>query len=142
MTTPCELHIYHNSKQFSDKVAKNILQSAKVLEKKYNYFDANSYLSKINDRTTDILDTETKELLKRAKSYYETTSGIFDITTATIKDIYKLDNIKKFDIEKARLLQFVGCENFEIKRDKIQFSNPCTKIDQLASKTHSKKKKT
>ncbi len=129
MTAPCELHLYHNSKQHSDKVAKKILKYAKALEQKYNYFNPSSYLSSINARTTDILDTQTKELLKRAKSYYLATNCIFDITTATIKDIYKLDNIKKFDQEKARLSQFVGCENFEIKRDKIIFSNSFTKID-------------
>jgi thiamine biosynthesis lipoprotein len=129
MTTPCELHLYHNSKPFSDKVAKKILKDTKALELKYNYFAPNSYLSKINNRTTDVLDIETKELLKRAKSYYKATNSIFDITTATIKDIYKLHNIKELEQEKARLLAFVGCENFEIKRDKILFSNPWTKID-------------
>ncbi len=129
MTTPCELQLFHNNKQFCNDVAKKVLKEAKRLELKYNYFDKNSYLSKINARVANVLDLETKELLKKSKRYYISTDYIFDITLATIKDIYLSNNIKKFSQEKDRLLKYVGCENFEIKKNKIYFSNVFTKID-------------
>ncbi len=115
-TAPCEIQIYSNSKDISDNCAKDILKECKRLELKYNYFDTNSYISKINNRKIEILDNETKSILSRAKQYYKKTNGVFDITVVTIKD----------DIN---LKEFVGCEHFEIKRDKIYFDNDFIKID-------------
>jgi thiamine biosynthesis lipoprotein len=130
MSTPCELIIYDKSKNNADQVAKSILQESKRLEKKYNYYDNKSYLSQINTREINILDTETKNLLSRAKQYYKLTEKTFDITVATIKEIYSTQKtIKSLSDHKATLLQYVGCEHFEIKRDKIYFDNEFTKID-------------
>jgi len=130
MTTPCEVILYSDIKVKADKVAQDILKEVKRLEKKYNYYDDTSFLSQINLRHMSELDIETKTLLSRAKQYYKMTSGVFDITVATIKEVYrsntKLDELKK---EKEKLLLFVGCEHFEIKRNKIIFDNLFTKLD-------------
>jgi thiamine biosynthesis lipoprotein len=68
--------------------------------------------------------------LQRAKQYYKLTGGVFDITVATIKDLYKTEtSIEALEAEKNALLTFVGCEHFEIKKDKIYFDNSFTKID-------------
>jgi len=115
-TSPCEIQLYGDDKTISDNCAKDILHEAKRLEKKYNYFDSNSLLSDINNRKINTLDTETKSLITRAKQYYKKTNKVFDITLVTIKHDKKL-----FD--------FVGCEHFEIKRNKIYFDNDFTKID-------------
>jgi thiamine biosynthesis lipoprotein len=130
MSTPCEVILYADDKNKADSVARAILNETKKLEKKYNYYDKNSYLSKINDRKEKTLDSQTKSLLKRAKEYYEKTGGIFDITIATIKDLYKsAKTIDSLESQKGELLKYVGCEYFKIQKDKIIFENNYTKID-------------
>jgi thiamine biosynthesis lipoprotein len=120
MTTHCELQIYCNNKSVADSCAKDILYECKRLEKKYNYYSDHSYLHSINTRETNVLDNETKNLLRLSKHYYKETNGIFDVTIATLKNI---------NIEKEKLLQATGCEHFKIKKDKIIFTNDYTKID-------------
>lgn len=130
MTTPCEVVIYHASKETARNIANEILIHTKQLESKYNYFDSNSLISQINKRTLQTLDPKTKDLLQRGKTFYNKTNKIFDITVATIKDLYRFEqNIEELMQKKEALKGFVGCEHFEIKRDKIVFDNPYTKID-------------
>ncbi len=130
MSTPCEFTLYTESKERADTAAKAVLQETKRLEKKYNYYDESSLLSQLNARTTNLLDRETKEILQRAKQYYKTTNGVFDITVATIKELYKSElTTASLESKKETLLAYVGCEHFTLKRDKIYFDNAHTKID-------------
>ncbi len=130
MSTPCELIIYEAKKAKADSIAESVVVEVKRLEKKYNYYNRDSYLSLINARKEFKLDQESKSLLTRAKQYYKLTDGIFDITVATIKDLYKSESsLDELNEKKAKLLPFVGCEHFEIKKDKIIFDNEFTKID-------------
>ena len=130
MSTVCELIIYATQKAKADSTAESVVKEVKRLEKKYNYYDENSYLSLINKREEFKLDNESKSLLQRASQYYKSTDGIFDITTATIKDLYSSESSTTvLNEKKVQLLPFVGCENFNIKKDKIIFTNQFTKID-------------
>lgn len=130
MSTPCELSIYSLDKQGADRVADAILSETKRLEKKYNYYDKESYLSQINSRKNSQLDQESKNLLSRAKKYYKLTDGIFDVSIATIKDLYS-DSLTTQELEEKKefLLSYAGCEHFAIQRSKIVFDNEFTKID-------------
>ena len=130
MNTPCELILYSNEKLNSNSAAQAVLLEVKRLEKKYNYYDDDSILSKINSRSIQTLDNETKNILQRAKKYYKLTNGVFDITIATIKELYRNEkNVDEFKLKKEKLEPFLGCEHFNIKRDKITFDNQFTKID-------------
>ena len=130
MSTPCELLIYADTKLLADTSARAVLNEAKRLEKKYNYYNQDSFLSALNSRRENLLDRETKTILSSAKRYYKLTNGIFDITIATIKELYKTAQSKEeLEQEKQRLLAFVGCEHFSIKKDKLSFDNEYTKID-------------
>lgn len=130
MTTPCELILYVDNKSLADSTAKAILNEAKRLEFKYNYFSKDSIVSQINSRTLSILDKETKDILQRAKKYYTATNFTFDITLATIKNLYTEESDeKKLQEKKNTLLPYVGCNHFTIKKNKISFDNTFTKID-------------
>jgi len=130
MSTPCELIIYSTDKPKADKVAQAILVETKRLEKKYNYYDSTSLLSQINNRTTKVIDSETKTLLQRAIQYYHSTESIFDITVATFKELYNTTTNKtQLEEAKQKLLPFIGCEHISLKKDKIIFDNEFTKID-------------
>lgn len=130
MSTPCELILYALSKLDADSAAKAVLSDTKRLEKKYNYYDENSYLSEINSRKISEIDQESKNLFLRAVQYYKLTDGVFDISVATIKDLYKnsKDSLE-LESKKESLLPYVGCEHFKIRRSKIVFDNEFTKID-------------
>jgi thiamine biosynthesis lipoprotein len=129
MTTPCEVHLYCASQDKARKVAANILEASKKLEAKYNFFDKNSYLTALNQREITTIDHQTKEILKLAKYFHEQTKGIFDVTVGTLKQSMALGSIKEVEASKAKLSAFVGCEHFDIKRDKLHFTNPYTRID-------------
>jgi thiamine biosynthesis lipoprotein len=129
MTTPCELQLYCNDKSVADSCAKDILSECRRLEQKYNYYNKDSYLYRINTRQTNYLDSETKTLLSLSKQYYKKTNGIFDVTVATLKDIYTNTKVNNIQTQKEKLLKFTGCEYFSIKKDKILFANEYTKID-------------
>ena len=117
-TSPCEVIIYDTPKTKADTYASSILKSAKHLEQKYNFFDERSYLSSLNSRKESTLDLQTKEVLKEARELCRLTDGVFDISVGTLK--------KNFHEE---LKHFVGIENWEIKKDKLIFTNPHTKLD-------------
>ena len=130
MSTPCELILYTQNKQQADSTAQAVLLESKRLEKKYSYYRDDSILSQINSRSTQTLDSETKSILQRAKKYYSLTNGIFDITIATIKNLYRDESDElSFQRKKEELEPFIGCEHFSIKKDKIIFDNEYTKID-------------
>jgi len=129
MTSPCELQLYCNDKDKSRAVAKKIMIMAKELENKYNFYNPNSYLSQINQRKTDVLDAQTKDLLTRAKLFYKKTNGIFDITMGTLIKSRKLGSLEKIEEEMQRLKPFLGVEHFKIKKNKLIFDNPHTLID-------------
>ncbi len=129
MTTPCELRFYNAPKAKCDTCANDILKEAKRLEIKYNYFNPSSYLHTLNMRQTSTLDSESKMLLQKAKTYYKRTHGIFDITIATIKDSYNLKSIHSLKEEITSLSSYIGSDHFEIKRNKLSFDNSFTKID-------------
>ncbi len=130
MSTPCEVQLFSDSKAKADMVASKILKEAKRLELKYNYFNSNSFLAKINLRVEQNLDLETVTLIKRAIKYYQNTNGIFDITIATIKDIYKSSkSLEELEQKRKELLDYVGCKHISIKKRKIYFDNHYTKID-------------
>ncbi len=130
MSTPCEVQLFCDSNSKANTIASKILKEAKRLELKYNYYSRTSYLFKINARIEQKLDLETEHLLKLAINYYNKTGGVFDITVATIKDIYKkAQTLQELEKKEKELLSFVGCEHISIKKRKIYFDNPYTKID-------------
>jgi len=129
MTSPCELHIYCDNLTKSQTLAKKILHMAKTLEKKYNFYDESSYLWALNQRKTNLLDSQTKDLLTRAKHFYTKTNGIFDITMGTLSKARKLKSIAQVEEESHTLMPYVGVEHLKIKKNKLTFDNPYTLID-------------
>ena len=69
MTSPCEVHIYHPDATKSRAIASQILEMAKGLEQRYNFYNPNSLLSAINQRRESRLDWQTKELCNVPNSF-------------------------------------------------------------------------
>ncbi len=130
MTSPCEIQIYGDDKNRADRLAQMVLQETKRLERKYNFFHPDSYLSRINSRERVPLDPESRFLLQKARHYYEQTHHLFDVTTGTLKFLYR-DEMTREKLEESRqkLLPYVGCERFRLTRSGVRFDNPYTRID-------------
>lgn len=132
MTTPCEVQIYE-----SDSVkAFNCFEAIKVftfeLEKKYNFYDRNSFLNKtINNRKRNkvSLDKLTYDILEKVKNLSTQTNGLFDISIGTIKKCYDLDSLEKFQESKAKLINKMGNESWHLKDGNIHFKFKETKLD-------------
>jgi len=129
MTSPCELQIYCNDTHKAKKVAQKILNTAKELEIKYNFYNPDSYLSTLNQRKTDILDIQTKDLFTRAKLFYTQSNQIFDITMGTLNKARKQKTQVQIEEATQVLQPYIGVEHFKIKKNKLIFDNPYTMID-------------
>jgi len=130
MSTLCEIIIFSNQNKRAENCAKEILKETKRLESKYNYYNSNSLISKINRRELNKLDSESEFLITKAIKYYHLTDKTFDITVGTIKPLYTKCKTKlELESEKNRLSNYLGCEHFEIKRGEIIFDNLYTALD-------------
>ncbi len=131
-TSPCELQLFHTSKTVCDATAATVLRRSKALEAKYSFFDSNSFLYRINHRSSakvDI-DKETYEILKSIQTLMEATRYTFDIGYAgTLKECYKKQSIDEMQKSKAELMQYASSQYYELSKNKLTFSNPYTKID-------------
>ncbi|NPA60955.1 MAG: FAD:protein FMN transferase [Epsilonproteobacteria bacterium] len=128
MTTPCELHLFGDRGR-ADGVARRVLRGSKGLELKYNFYNPDSLLSKINRREVSRVDQESREILRLAKGYSVRTNGVFDITMGTLKGIERSKSSIELERFREKMLPFIGVEHFKIGRNRIEFDNPYTKID-------------
>lgn len=130
MTTPCEVVLFTQNAASAEACAKAILSEAKRLEYKYSYYREGSLLYRLNHRQTDRLDTESKQLIRRALAYGEKTNGIFDITVGTFKSLYRTETDPDIlEIKKRELTAYTGYKHVHIKKQKLVFDNPYTQID-------------
>jgi thiamine biosynthesis lipoprotein len=86
MGSPCELQIYAENEFIAQKTAQQIIADVYRLERKYSRYRADSFLSEINKVAASggsiTVDAETAGLLNYAKTCYELSDGLFDITSA------------------------------------------------------------
>lgn len=131
MTTPCEVILYSETIKKAKKVARSIEKNTKRLEKKYNFFSPNSFLSALNNRSESslIIDRETCKILKQVRKLSEKTNHCFDITTGTLKHCAKLDSVDKIETCRKQLAPFIGPNTWHIEGDKIHFTNKEVKLD-------------
>lgn len=130
MTSPCEVHIYDNDRLKAQASAKKILQLAKKLEQKYNFYHPDSYLSHLNQRKTQTLDPQTKALLLRTQKFYHQTNGVFDVTMGTLTASRQTaPTLEALAQSTHDLTPYLGVEHFTIKKHTLHFDNPYTRID-------------
>jgi|SRR5690554_1610609 thiamine biosynthesis lipoprotein len=80
-------------------------------EKKFSYYDPESYLWAINHSEEDslIIDRELFELLNLAEIFYQETEGVYDITIGILSEIWDIDRTTPPPADSVRLAQeYVG----------------------------------
>lgn len=131
MTTPCEVVLYANNKSYAAEIASRIESNSFRLEKKYNFYSNDSFISAINTRKINhlTLDTETHKILTTVRRLSKQTEGLFDITAGTLKQCRSLATIKQVEACQKRLKSKVGINSWRIEGTKIIFRDLETQID-------------
>ncbi|BCD61529.1 FAD:protein FMN transferase [Nitratiruptor sp. YY08-26] len=113
----------------AQQVAQEIFSQTKKLEKRYNFFDPNSWLFAVNARKVQTVDEESYQILEQAKRFYEKTGGIFDVSTGALKECLQYKSLAQIEECIAKRKSFCGWEHIQLQKRKITFDNPYTKID-------------
>ncbi len=132
MSTKCSLQIYAGSMEKAQKACREVEQNTYYLEKKYNFYDENSYLSKIinkREKSKLKIDAQSAEVLLHVKTLSQKVNNLFDISVGTYKHCYMLKNKDEFKRCIEPLLDKVGKNSWDIKGRFIEFLYPETKLD-------------
>ena len=132
MTSPCEVLIYEKDKNKAFECFEEIKKETFLLEKKYNFYNKDSYLNKvINNRKRNkiSIDNQTYNILYTIKDLSEQTNSIFDITVGTINHWYKKNTIKELDECLLSFKYMYGSSSWFLKDKKLHFKDKETKLD-------------
>lgn len=131
MTTPCEILLYTNNRNLAIRVAADIKSNSFRLEKKYNFYSEDSFVTEINRRKNNCpgIDPETRDVLTTVRNLSKKTEGNFDITAGTLKQCLSLDSIEAVEACRERLKPHIGINSWNIVGNEIVFNNFHTQID-------------
>jgi len=92
MGSPCELHLYGESRNFCDALSERAIAEVLRLERKYSRYRDDSVTSSINRSAGDSagvrVDDETASLLDYASTANETSGGLFDPTSGVLRRVW------------------------------------------------------
>lgn len=134
MGSPCELQIYTENEFVAQKIAQQIIADIRRLEHKYSRYRAESFLSQINQVAglgrSILVDAETEGLLNYAKTCYELSDGLFDITSGILRQAWQFDkNSLPDDKVIQSLLTKIGWQKLQLANSILTFSQPEMEID-------------
>lgn len=132
MTTPCKFKVYKGSREKALECFKEIKKNTLYLEKKYNFYDKNSYINKtINRRTKNKIkiDSQTASILKIVKNLSTKVNNHFDITMGTLKKCYEEDSKDKMISSLENLVSKTGFSSWDINNRFLTFEYDETIID-------------
>jgi len=127
MGSPCEI-LLASSDDHSPAIVQRLELELQRLEAKYSRFQSSSLLSAINQSAGSgksvSVDEETGRLLDYADTCFKESSGLFDITTGSLKKIWNYHDLEDRQVlpdEEAirKALEKVGWQKVERKPDEI-----------------------
>jgi thiamine biosynthesis lipoprotein len=127
-TSPAEVVIFDQKKSLSDSLAEKIYREGLRLYKKFNFYDDNSTLSKINRREVKKLDRESRTVLKDAVKLYRETNGVFNIAIGSLSPCRKKETLAEYR-ECINRLESAVESRFKLSKDSIFFENSETLLD-------------
>jgi FAD:protein FMN transferase len=92
LNTVCEITIVDKSQKRADKAIRDVYAEIERLQKKFNYFDKESELSKLNDAAGIApvqVGEETFGLIEKALEIGDITHGAFDVTVGPLISLWK-----------------------------------------------------
>ena len=132
MTVNCQLLLVANDIEHANKVASAVQKQTLALEKKYNFYQADSWLNKaVNNRALSQvhLEPESLAIFTRVRELSQASQGIFDICVGTIKKAAtqrpQLTRSQLF----AQYQDAMGLASWQISGNFLQFNNSNTQFD-------------
>lgn len=132
MTTPCVVELYGVEESVAAEAFVAVQQNTRRLEKKYNYHDPLSMLSRIINRRASgrvEVDEETAAILQTVRQLSIDTAGCFDITMGTIQECYRQKSREALQRCLEARQSWYGLEVWEIRDRILSFQSPHTRID-------------
>lgn len=130
MTVPCEVQLFGSSK--SSQLAQMIEHNTRRLEKKYNFYSDQSWLTcELNQRSDNRvqLDDESLVVFQAIKNIVVGTQGVFDPTVGSIKWLlrnnHQLSRAEAYQLAKPMM----GVSAWQIIGSELVFAHPQTRID-------------
>lgn len=131
MTVPCEVQIYGAVNNLA-KLAENIKNNTWRLEKKYNFYDPNSWLSQyLNGRKAKQvkLDDESKLVFQTIRHITLGTQGVFDPTVGSIKALLRRSPNSRYAQAYQKLKDVIGPKAWDIQGDSLIAPDKRTQFD-------------
>lgn len=95
MGSPCQLHGFFHSPELANQAFDLAQQEVLRLESKYSRYRDDSVVTFINTATGPIeLDVETQGLMNYAKTCYDMSDGLFDITSGVLRQAWNFREAK------------------------------------------------
>lgn len=132
MTTPCKFKVYKGSREKALKCFEEIKKNTLYLEKKYNFYNKDSYINKtINRRSKNKIkiDSQTASILKTVKDLSLKVNKHFDITIGTLKKCYEAKTKDNMISTLEELLPRTGFDSWDIENRFLSFKYDETIID-------------
>jgi thiamine biosynthesis lipoprotein len=134
MGSPCELHLYGESRSRCDALIERAIAEVARLERKYSRYRDDSVTSAINRSAGDssgvVVDDETASLLDYAATAYSTSGGLFDPTSGVLRRAW---NFKSGRVptrtELDAVLPLVGWERLAWRRPKLSLPHAGMELD-------------
>lgn len=107
-------------------------KNTKYLEKKYNFYDKNSYLNQtINNRKKQKIkiDNQSAKVLKTVKTLSQKVNYLFDISVGTYKHCYMHTNLEDFNKCVKPLKEKSGFNSWDINGRHLEFKYKEIKLD-------------
>jgi thiamine biosynthesis lipoprotein len=134
MGSPCELHLFGDSRARIDAIADAAKELVLGLERKYSRYREDSVLSEINRSAGDsagiLVDAETASLLDYADTAFRHSDGLFDVTSGTLRSVwnFKSGRVPKPE-EVTEALERVGWSRVRWSRPRLVLPVPGMELD-------------
>ncbi|WP_181902146.1 FAD:protein FMN transferase [Thalassotalea euphylliae] len=132
MTVPCQLTLVGKCQQQLERVAKLVEANTQRLAKKYNFYQADSWLNQtINQRKMSSvnLDKETAQVLSQVHQLSQATNSLFDITVGTVKALAQQAPELSYQALFSRCQPAMGIEVWSLDGPLLTFCCADTQLD-------------
>ncbi|UZR30516.1 FAD:protein FMN transferase [Methylococcus mesophilus] len=134
MGSPCHLILYAASETEAQPVAREVIEDVQALEARYSRYRPDSLLSRVNRlagrKGGVVVDEEMAALLDYARTCYEQSDGLFDVTSGILRRAWNFSGSRlpeQRDID--ALLERVGWDKLRWEPPVLKFEMPGMELD-------------
>lgn len=133
MASPCEVVMAGIDERKAQHLAKAVVDEVRRIEAKFSRYRTDSIVSRINAAAGGepvLCDEETWSLLEYAESLYQSSDGLFDITSGVLRRAWNFD-LKQVpsDEQLADALRLVGWSRVERDRQQVRLPEAGMEVD-------------